>query len=57
MFKDLRMKERQKPWLASRAKTSTEDIGDERISSEISERRGWPRSHDVLAIARTASGL
>jgi len=57
MFKDLRVKERQKPWLVSRAKTSTEDIGDERISSEISERRSWPRSHDVLAIARTASGL
>jgi hypothetical protein len=73
MFKDLLKKERQKLWLASglsgaethpdeqalasRVKTYAEDFGDERISSEIGERRSWPASHDVLAIARTACGL
>jgi hypothetical protein len=73
MLQDLRMKEPRKQWLtyglsataihpyqqalASRAKTCAEDCRDETISSHIGERRSWPRSHDVLAFARTASGL
>jgi hypothetical protein len=73
MFKDLLKNERQKLWLtsglsatethpyeqalASRVKTYAEDFGDERINSDIGERRGWPASHDVLAIARMACGL
>jgi len=73
MFKDLLKKEREKLWLtsglfatethsyeqalASRAKTSAEDFGDERMSLEIGERRNWPASHDVLAFARAACGL
>jgi hypothetical protein len=66
MFKDLRMKERQKLWLTYRLSATeihpyqdalascTEDYA--RISSNIAARRSWPRSHDVIAIARTASG-
>ena len=73
MFKDLLKKERQKPWLtpglagmethpyeealALRTKTYAEDFADKRMSSDIGERRTWAGSRDVLAIARTASGL
>ena len=71
MFKDLLKKERQKLWLtpglaatepyeealALRSKTYAEDFADKRMSSDIGERRTWAGSRDVLAIARTASGL
>jgi len=72
MFKHLLKKERQKLWLASglsatethpdeqlasQIKAYAEDFADKRMSSDIGERRTWAGSRDVLAIARTASGL
>ena len=72
MFKDLLTKERQKLWLVSGFSAATERsilaqavaargiIGGvtgehDRRSLELSE--PWPRSSDVLTIARTSSGI
>jgi hypothetical protein len=71
MFKDLLTKERQKLWLVSgfsaterliraQAEAARDIIGGvtgehDRRSLELSE--PWPRSSDVLTIARTSSGI
>lgn len=73
MFKDLLKKERQKLWLSSiwsvtdtrthsqalgsPEKANGESVNFEMGSSDLSEHRRCPGSNDVLAIARTASGL
>jgi len=71
MFKDLLKKERQKLWLAA-ALSATEAPATERRASRaqtrtigydafgpdlVGEHSRWGGPQDVLAIARTASGL
>jgi len=71
MLKDLLNRERQKLWLASGFSQAKKPACEqaETASGEPDEGRRsyvrrntdfgelWPRSHDVLAIARTSSGI
>jgi hypothetical protein len=70
MFKQLLKKERQKLWLASAPSATEKPTYTQALvsranggsmdydrTSDLGEYPRWPGSHDVLVIARAASGL